>query len=100
MTYAWLISFVCLYYVRVLFCSFYYIALHNKSCLLTHYLNPHKLYLLYYAVSGILNVTSEFMDVNLLQLCQQHLPHPDDLKCSETIAVYLDLKQNVGVREP
>ena len=48
MTYAWLISFVCLYYVRVLFCSFYYIALHNKSCLLTHYLNPHKLYLLYY----------------------------------------------------
>ena len=52
------------------------------------------------AVSGILNVTSEFMDVNLLQLCQQHLPHPDDLKCSETIAAYLDLKQNVGVREP
>ena len=53
MTYAWLISFVCLYYVRVLFCSFYYIALHNKSCLLTHYLNPHKLYLLYYVVTGV-----------------------------------------------
>lgn len=46
------------------------------------------------AVSGILNVTTEFMGVNLLQLCQQHLPHPDALKCSETTTAYLYLKQN------
>ena len=43
-------------------------------------------------VSGILE-TNNFINKVLHQMCQQHLPHPENLPCSETMNAYLFLKE-------
>jgi len=43
-------------------------------------------------VSGVLDIDN-FITKSLHQMCQQHLPHPENLPCSDTMNDYLFLRE-------
>ena len=45
-------------------------------------------------VSGVLDI-GEFINKALHKMCQQHLPHPENLAYSETMNAYLSLKERL-----